>query len=58
MRKKFKIMIDGIEVKPKENSMFVCNSQGIFFRVTIDSYYPSITKLSQIYSYYDVVWVE
>lgn len=58
MRKKFKIFVDGVQVKPSVNAMFVCNAQGIFFKVTMDDYYPSVTKLSNIYRVYDVVWEE
>lgn len=58
MRKKFKIFVNGIQVKPSGDAMFVCNAQGIFFKVTMDTYYPSVTKLSMIYDKYDVVWKE
>jgi hypothetical protein len=56
MRGKFKIFVNGAQVKPPKGGMFVCNSDGIFFIVHFDDYYYYIERLSKVYPKYDVVW--
>lgn len=58
MRKKFKIYYDSGELyKPKNNSMVIMNSQGIFFLWEYnEGYYPSCRPLVNVIGNYDVVW--
>jgi hypothetical protein len=61
-RKKFKILypkdheLAGKEFKPGPKKMIVMNSNGIFFIYSGETYYPGITKLSNILPKYDVYW--
>lgn len=65
MRKKFKIFYSkdhrdaskaGKQFKPAGNEMVVMNSGGVFFVYNSETYYPSISKLSDRIGNYDVVW--
>lgn len=64
-KKKFKIMYpsDYYEVDkrgkpyhPPAKHMIVMNNGGVFFLVSLEDYYPSITKLSSVLRKCDVVW--
>lgn len=64
-RKTFKIMYPadhpdpdkaGKPYRPSSGKMVVMNSSGIFFVYNGEPYYPSIQKLSDVLSKYDVVW--
>jgi hypothetical protein len=65
MKKKFKIMygenhpnheLRGKPYKPPQNCMVVMNGGGVFFLYDDETYYPSIQRLSEVLSCYDVVW--
>ena len=65
MKKKFKIMYtsDHTDIEkrgqpylPPAGCFVVMNGGGVFFQIDSRSFYPSITKLSEILGKYDVVW--
>ena len=65
MRKKFKILYPqdhedadkrGEPYKPPKDSFIVMSGDGVFFQMCNTSYYPSITKLSNVLEKYDVIW--
>ena len=65
MKKKFKIMYPedhwekdkaGKPYFPPENCFVVMNGGGVFFLFNNETYYPSIRKLSDVLTKYDVVW--
>jgi hypothetical protein len=41
---------------PSPGKMIVMNGSGVFFLLGTETYYPSINKLSDVLSKYDVVW--
>lgn len=65
MKKKFKTIYPsdhwetekrGKPYQPPAKSFVVMNGGGVFFLVSNEDYYPSITKLSDVLGKYDVVW--
>lgn len=67
MKKKFKILYPsdyhdvkkaGMPYKPPTRCMVVMNGSGVFFLFNGENYYPSIKRLSDVLSKYDVVWKE
>lgn len=50
------VELRGTKYKCKGKDMLVMNNAGIFFVYNGETYYPSLRRLSDVLSKYDVVW--